>query len=154
MYRRCDLWNHMLTKESPSLDFPQAQFVHSLREDNIKSYIILWRLHGPFIVNKGHLVYRPIRRNKIGSALYWTNKQNSVFVHNLGTEDTAANGARCSTLARPVRPDWCVGITKWILTQWSGFLLSLYKIGLDSTMSSTTLLLEIWREFCKTIEQS
>ena len=25
-----------------------------------------------------------------------------VFVHNLGTEDTAANGARCSTLARPV----------------------------------------------------
>ena len=47
-------------------------------------------------------LYRPIRRNKFGSAFYWNFLQlRCHFVHNPCTKNTAANGARCSTLARP-----------------------------------------------------
>ena len=45
---------------------------------------------------------RPIRWNKIGSPFYWKVSNCCVFVHYLGTEDTAANGVRCSILARSV----------------------------------------------------
>ena len=46
---------------------------------------------------------KPIRQNKIGIPSIENYQLRCLFVHNLGIEDTAANGARCSTLARPVR---------------------------------------------------
>ena len=53
IYRRCDLWHHMFTKEPPSLDVLQTQFVNSSMEENIKSYI-LWRLHCQIFINFGY----------------------------------------------------------------------------------------------------
>ena len=47
-------------------------------------------------------MYRPIRRNKMGTPSIENYQLWCLFVHNLGIEDTAANGVRCSTLARPV----------------------------------------------------
>ena len=38
LYRRCDLWRHMFTKEPQSLDFLQAWYLHSSMEENIQSY--------------------------------------------------------------------------------------------------------------------
>ena len=59
IYRQCDLWHLMFTKEPMSLDFLQARFVHSQMEENIKSYI-LRRLHCLIPINfcydqRGHI---------------------------------------------------------------------------------------------------
>ena len=56
-------------------------------------------LHVPIYFQNCNLrrPYRPTRQNKNGSNFFLNNCH--VFVHNLGTEDTATNGARCSARA-------------------------------------------------------